>query len=192
RRCVFSGARVFCPVLRRSACFSPPAGAARPFLRLRHLAGLLDALARRLVPERLGRAALARPESLGRRRRPTDHEPGSAGSRRSHPATPDTMVQLLSLLGRIGGGFEVQGRKVRRTAVLICIAAALAVPAAAHPPLERIPERGAPALYRTKLDNGLTAVIDSRPGRRTVYCEIGVRVGSRDEDLELAGISHLL
>src|SRR5262249_32467414 len=119
-------------------------------------------------------------------------EPGSAGSRRSHPATPDTMVQLLSLLGRIGGGFEVQGRKVRRTAVLICIAAALAVPAAAHPPLERIPERGAPALYRMKLDNGLTAVIDSRPGRRTVYCEIGVRVGSRDEDLELAGISHLL
>ncbi len=43
-----------------------------------------------------------------------------------------------------------------------------------------------------RLSNGLTAVIDSRPGRRTVYCEIGVRVGSRNEPLDLAGISHLL
>jgi zinc protease len=59
-------------------------------------------------------------------------------------------------------------------------------------PLERISERGAPALYRMELSNGLVAVIDSRPGRRTVYCEIGVRAGSRDENLELAGISHLL
>jgi zinc protease len=71
---------------------------------------------------------------------------------------------------------------------LLAAAAALAQ----HPPLERIAERGAPALYRMRLANGLTAVIDSRPGRRTVYCEIGVRVGSRNEPLELAGISHLL
>jgi zinc protease len=42
------------------------------------------------------------------------------------------------------------------------------------------------------LPNGLTAVIDARPGRRTVYCEIGIRVGSRDEPLDRAGISHLL
>jgi zinc protease len=42
------------------------------------------------------------------------------------------------------------------------------------------------------LPNGLVAVIDSRPERRTVYCEIGVRVGSRDEPLALAGMSHLL
>jgi len=42
------------------------------------------------------------------------------------------------------------------------------------------------------LPNGLVAVIDARPGRRTVYCEIGIRVGSRDEPLDRAGISHLL
>jgi zinc protease len=35
-------------------------------------------------------------------------------------------------------------------------------------------------------------VIDARPARRTVYCEIGVRVGSRDEELSLGGISHVL
>ena len=62
----------------------------------------------------------------------------------------------------------------------------------AAPVLERIDERGAPALYRMALPNGLVAVIDARPGRRTVYCEIGVRLGSRNEPLELAGISHLL
>lgn len=72
------------------------------------------------------------------------------------------------------------------------LAALVAAPALAHPPLERIAERGSPALYRMVLTNGLVAVIDSRPGRRTVYCEIGVRVGSRNERLELAGISHLL
>ena len=64
---------------------------------------------------------------------------------------------------------------------------------AAQPPtLQPIEERGAAALYRMELPNGLVAVIDARPGRRTVYCEIGVRVGSRNEPLELAGISHLL
>lgn len=59
-------------------------------------------------------------------------------------------------------------------------------------PLEKVAERGAPALYRMTLPNGLVAVIDARPERRTVYCEIGLRVGSRDEPLELAGMSHLL
>jgi zinc protease len=81
---------------------------------------------------------------------------------------------------------------VKRAAFLTSLAAFVALPAAAHPPLERISERGAPALYKMELPNGFVAVIDSRPGRRTVYCEIGVRVGSRNEDLELAGISHLL
>src|SRR4029078_10324728 len=47
------------------------------------------------------------------------------------------------------------------------------------PPLTRIEEQGAPALYTMTLPNGLTVVIDARPGRRTVYSEIGVRVGSR-------------
>jgi zinc protease len=42
------------------------------------------------------------------------------------------------------------------------------------------------------LPNGLAVVVDSRPSRRTVYCEIGVRAGSRDEPLELGGISHVL
>ena len=84
-------------------------------------------------------------------------------------------------------------RRRRRAGLLALAALAAAVPAAASAlPLEKISERGAPALYRTKLANGLIAVIDARPGRRTVYCEIGVRVGSRDEPLELAGISHLL
>lgn len=60
------------------------------------------------------------------------------------------------------------------------------------PALERIEERGSPELYRVTLPNGIVAVIDARPARRTVYCEIGVRVGSRDEPLALGGISHLL
>jgi zinc protease len=76
--------------------------------------------------------------------------------------------------------------------VLFLLAATATSAVGAEPALERIAERGAPALYRFRLGNGLVAVIDSRPGRRTVYCEIGVRVGSRNEDLELAGISHLL
>jgi len=81
---------------------------------------------------------------------------------------------------------------LRLRGLLALFASALATPALAHPPLERVSERGAPALYRMELDNGLVTVIDSRPGRRTVYCEIGVRVGSRNETLDLAGISHLL
>ncbi|HTD53056.1 MAG TPA: pitrilysin family protein [Thermoanaerobaculia bacterium] len=77
-------------------------------------------------------------------------------------------------------------------AVALFLAGAWAPPAFAHPALARIHERGATGLYRMELSNGLIAVIDARPGRRTVYCEIGVRVGSRNETLALAGISHLL
>jgi len=40
--------------------------------------------------------------------------------------------------------------------------------------------------------NGLTAVVDSRPSSRTVFIQVAVRVGSRDEPAGLAGISHLL
>lgn len=71
-------------------------------------------------------------------------------------------------------------------------AALFASAAVAQLPPEQIEEQGAPALYRMTLRNGLVAVIDARPGRRTVYCEIGVRVGSRNEPLELGGISHLV
>jgi zinc protease len=81
---------------------------------------------------------------------------------------------------------------LRPRALAFALAALVAAPAIAHPPLERIAERGAPGLYRMELPNGLVTLIDARPGRRTVYCEIGVRVGSRNETLELAGISHLL
>lgn len=66
------------------------------------------------------------------------------------------------------------------------------VEARAHPPLVRIEEQGTPNLYSMRLVNGLRVVIDARPERRTVYCEIGVRVGSRNEPLRLAGMSHLL
>lgn len=74
----------------------------------------------------------------------------------------------------------------------IVLGAFVPVARGAGAPLEKIKERGAPALYRMTLPNGLVAVIDARPERRTVYCEIGVRVGSRDEPLLLAGMSHLL
>lgn len=40
--------------------------------------------------------------------------------------------------------------------------------------------------------NGLQVLVLPRPGSRTVFVEIGVRVGSRDEPLALAGMSHLL
>src|SRR5262249_57554868 len=43
-----------------------------------------------------------------------------------------------------------------------------------------------------RVSSGVGAGVEARPGRRTVYGEIGLRVGSRDEPLELAGISHLL
>jgi zinc protease len=103
------------------------------------------------------------------------------------------VVQLLPVLG---GAWEQRGRALNRTVCLFLLLAASAPALAERPserlPLERIEERGAAALYRLTLPNGLVAVIDARPGRRTVYCEIGVRVGSRQEPLELAGISHLL
>ncbi len=85
-------------------------------------------------------------------------------------------------------------RRLLRAAALALLlargsAAAAEIPAPAR---ERIEEHGASGLFRLRLPNGLVAVVDARPGRRTVYCEIGVRVGSRNEPLELAGISHLL
>jgi zinc protease len=64
----------------------------------------------------------------------------------------------------------------------------------AAPPawLERVPEEGAAHLYRFDCPNGLPVVVEGRPGSRTVYIQIGVRVGSRDEPEGLAGMSHLL
>ena len=41
-------------------------------------------------------------------------------------------------------------------------------------------------------DNGLEVGIESRPGSLTVFAQIGVRAGSRDEPAGLAGMSHLL
>src|SRR5215510_4071169 len=58
--------------------------------------------------------------------------------------------------------------------------------------LSPLAERGSPALFAFACDNDLTAVVDARPGSRTVFAEIGVRVGSRDEPESLAGMSHLL
>lgn len=81
------------------------------------------------------------------------------------------------------------------TALAVFVAATVAPICMGNPSVltfERIEESGAPALYTMTLANGLVAVIDSRPGRRTAYCEIGVRVGSRNEPTDLAGISHLL
>ena len=70
-------------------------------------------------------------------------------------------------------------------------AAAQAAPGAV-PDLVVVPEAGAGRLYRMTCANGLPVSIDARPGSRTVFIQIGVRVGSRDESLQLAGISHLL
>jgi zinc protease len=104
------------------------------------------------------------------------------------------VVQLLSILERRGSRQQEPAlrRKIAPFFVLVGFFVAAAARPVPHPALERIEERGAAALYRMTLANGLVAVIDARPGRRTVYCEIGVRVGSRDEPLDKAGISHLL
>ncbi len=53
-------------------------------------------------------------------------------------------------------------------------------------------ESGAPDLFTLTCQNGLTAVVDSRPSSRTVFIQVAVRVGSRDEPPGLGGISHLL
>ncbi|MGH9869144.1 MAG: M16 family metallopeptidase [Candidatus Polarisedimenticolia bacterium] len=55
-----------------------------------------------------------------------------------------------------------------------------------------VPESGAADLRLVTCGNGVSAVVDARPGSGTVLIRVGVRVGSRDEPLELAGISHLL
>jgi len=71
----------------------------------------------------------------------------------------------------------------------VMAAAAVSVAAAAAVPSPPSPDA---SLTVIACDNGLTAVIDPRPGSRTVFAEIAVRAGSRDEPLELAGMSHLL
>ncbi len=55
-----------------------------------------------------------------------------------------------------------------------------------------VPERGAADLRLLECLNGSRAVVDERPGTGTVLIRIAARVGSRDEPLELAGMSHLL
>ncbi len=55
-----------------------------------------------------------------------------------------------------------------------------------------VAEHGAPGLYTSVCANGLPVVADARPGTRTVFAEIGVRVGSRQDPPGLAGLSHLL
>jgi len=64
--------------------------------------------------------------------------------------------------------------------------------AAASTLLIPVPEEGSPALYSLTCPNGLPAVIQARPGTRTVFVQLSARVGSRDEPPELAGMSHLL
>ena len=53
-------------------------------------------------------------------------------------------------------------------------------------------EEGAHRILSATCANGLRAVAEQRPGSRTVIARIGVGVGSRDEDRNHAGISHLL
>jgi len=65
-------------------------------------------------------------------------------------------------------------------------------PPGGHVSLIAVPETGSSRLFRLTCRNGLPVSIDSRPGSRTVFIQIGVRVGSRDEPLRLAGMSHLL
>ena len=58
--------------------------------------------------------------------------------------------------------------------------------------LTPVEEAGRSRLFTFTCDNGLPGVVESRPGTGTVFVQIGVRVGSRDEPRRLAGISHLL
>lgn len=98
-----------------------------------------------------------------------------------------------SPVGSAYGRGSVSASRSAPVAAKVARTESVASPESAEAPaLAPIHERGASALYSLTLPNGLTAVIDSRPGRRTVYCEIGVRAGSRNEPLELAGMSHLL
>jgi predicted Zn-dependent peptidase len=69
---------------------------------------------------------------------------------------------------------------------------AAAVMAAASCASTPVPESGAPDLRLVSCPNGLQAVVDARPGSRTVLVRLAVRAGSRDEPEGLAGMSHLL
>src|SRR5678815_5681826 len=60
------------------------------------------------------------------------------------------------------------------------------------PALTHAAEPASPSLLVFACDNGMPVVIDARPASRTVFAQIGVRVGSRDEPSGLAGMSHLL
>src|SRR3954468_9595383 len=60
------------------------------------------------------------------------------------------------------------------------------------PPLVPVVEQGSSGLATFTSPNGLKGVVDPRPGTRTVFLEIAVRVGSRDEPEGRAGIAHLL
>ncbi len=71
----------------------------------------------------------------------------------------------------------------------LALAAALASAPTGLTPVE---ESGPSRLYTFTCDNGLPAVVESRPGTGTVFVQIAVRVGSRDEPSPIAGISHLL
>ncbi len=65
-------------------------------------------------------------------------------------------------------------------------------PAVAASPVVRVTETGSHAVLHGTCPNGLAVLADHRPGSRTVFARIAVRVGSRDEDPRHAGISHLL
>jgi predicted Zn-dependent peptidase len=60
------------------------------------------------------------------------------------------------------------------------------------PKLVPVVESGSPGLFTFECANGLPGVVDARPGTRTVFLEIGVRAGSRDEPDGHAGLAHLL
>jgi len=57
---------------------------------------------------------------------------------------------------------------------------------------EVIAEDGSRCLSAVTLDSGMRVIIDERPERKTVYCQISVRTGSVYEPEEWSGIAHLL
>lgn len=57
---------------------------------------------------------------------------------------------------------------------------------------EVIAEEGSHCLSAVTLDSGVRVIIDERPQRKTVCCQISVRTGSVYEPEEWAGIAHLL
>ncbi len=57
---------------------------------------------------------------------------------------------------------------------------------------EVIAEEGSHCLSAITLHSGVRVIIDERPERKTVYCQISVRTGSVYEPEEWSGIAHLL